>query len=220
MQAPANHVSAATLFLERHVSYHCLAAVRHHAWVARQRAFCIRGRLARDCRTPRSSQHATSRRTCTYTIRCAQSRWRPGHHAWWQQRRSRLGARRFRSRLRGGFHRVRNATLPRIFCLNTRKGLASNPKFLLLTLRLQSISVDRDFVAHMFTSCHCVADSVPADSRESEHCKVSSDGLRIYADALDNRPASKYDSRKQLFEDRSEYPIDSQACAAAIKVIL
>jgi hypothetical protein len=64
--------------------------------------------------------------------------------------------------------------LPRIFCLNTRKGFASNPQFLLLTLKLPSVRTNRSFVAHMFTSCHCVADVVPPERREGEHCQAPS----------------------------------------------
>ena len=62
--------------------------------------------------------------------------------------------------------------LPRIFCLNTSKGFASNPQFLLLTLKLQFVCTERYFVAHMFTSCHCVADVVPPEKRESERCQA------------------------------------------------
>src|SRR5215212_2819613 len=62
--------------------------------------------------------------------------------------------------------------LPGIFCLNTRKRFTSNPQFLLLTLKLQSVCTARHFVAHMFTSCHCVADVVPPDRREGEHCQA------------------------------------------------
>lgn len=58
--------------------------------------------------------------------------------------------------------------LPRIFRLNTREGLPCNAQFLLLTLKLPSICTDRQFIAHMFTSDHCVADGVPADRRGGE----------------------------------------------------
>jgi hypothetical protein len=53
--------------------------------------------------------------------------------------------------------------LPGIFCLNARKRFPSNAQFLLLTLKLSSIRTNRSFVAHMFTSCHCVAEAVPAE---------------------------------------------------------
>jgi len=69
---------------------------------------------------------------------------------------------------------VLHVPLPRIFCLNTRKGFPSNAQFLLLTLKLPSVRAERYFVAHMFTSCHCVADVVPADRREGEHCQAPS----------------------------------------------
>jgi hypothetical protein len=62
--------------------------------------------------------------------------------------------------------------LPRIFCLNTRKGFSSNPEFFLLTLDLPWVRTNYSFVAHMFTSRHHVADIVPADKRKGEHCLV------------------------------------------------
>src|SRR5215213_2675556 len=63
--------------------------------------------------------------------------------------------------------------LLRKFCLNTRKGLASNTQFLLLTLDSPPVHTGRYFVAHMFTSyCH-VADVVPAD-RRGERCRQRS----------------------------------------------
>jgi hypothetical protein len=79
-----------------------------------------------------------------------------------------LGARLLRFRLRRRFYRVLHVPLPRIFCLNTRKGFPCNAQLLLLTLNLLSIRTDGLFVAHMFTSHRNVADVVPADRREGE----------------------------------------------------
>ena len=96
-------------------------------------------------------------------------------HDWQRQlQRSPLGPRALRSCLRGRFFRVLRVPLLRIFGFDTSKSLASNPKFLLLTLKLYSIHTHRYFVAHMFTSTYCVADVVPADRQECEQCQAPS----------------------------------------------
>jgi hypothetical protein len=116
-------------------------------------------------------------------------------------RRSSLGARPWRSRLRKRFHSVLQVPLPRIFCLNTRKGLASNAQFRLLRLKVRSVRTDSSFGAHLFTSHHCVADVVPADGRGGEH-RNSADRGEVAAAEQDHGTLRGFTGRPQVQDDR------------------
>jgi len=94
-------------------------------------------------------------------------------HAWQRTlQRSWLGTRRLRSGLHGRLDRALGVPLACIFCLHAGKRLASNAQFFLLTLELCSTHTDGWFIAHMFTSCRCVADVVPPEEQEGEPCQA------------------------------------------------
>jgi DNA-binding MarR family transcriptional regulator len=58
--------------------------------------------------------------------------------------------------------------------------LASSAQFLLLTLKLLSAHTDSSFIAHMFTSCRCVADLVPPEERAGERCQAHDLSLAFF----------------------------------------